>query len=146
MRHLRLGVALATLAVPGFVLPAAVQAQETTSAIRGAIVNEQSKPIAGATVTVIHTPSGTRIVQTSGANGEFNATGLRLGGPYSITVEAPGYDAATDTLEHAITLFTVAAGRTERIICVDAERRVTGIVSLSDLFAFVVADAGEAST
>ena len=47
--------------------------------------------------------------------------------------------AATDTLEHAITLFTVAAGRTERIICVDAERRVTGIVSLSDLFAFIVA-------
>ena len=44
-----------------------------------------------------------------------------------------------NTLEHAITLFTVAAGRTERIICVDAERRVTGIVSLSDLFAFIVA-------
>ncbi|WP_439545084.1 TonB-dependent receptor [Sandarakinorhabdus sp.] len=98
MRHLRLGVALAALAIPAFVIPAAVQAQETTAAIRGAIVNEQGQPIAGAGVTVIHTPSGTRIAQVSGANGEFNATGLRLGGPYAITVEAPGYDPVTETL------------------------------------------------
>jgi hypothetical protein len=104
MRHLRLGVALAALAVP-----AIVSAQETTSSIRGAIVNEQSKPIAGATVTIIHTPSGTRQVLTSGANGEFNATGLRLGGPFSVTVEAPGYDAATDTLDGLV------AGNPQRI-------------------------------
>ena len=131
MRHLRLGVALAALAVPAFVLPAAVQAQETTSAIRGAIVNEQSKPIAGATVTVIHTPSGTRIVQTSGANGEFNATGLRLGGPYSITVEAPGYDAATDTRDglvagtpQRVEVMLASAGRT---ITVTAARQRSAI-------------------
>lgn len=94
MRHLRSGVALIALA-----MPAIVAAQETTSAIRGAVIDEQNKPIAGATVTIIHTPSGTRTVQTSGAGGEFNATGLRLGGPYSVTVEAPGFDAATDTLD-----------------------------------------------
>ncbi len=99
MRHLRLGVALAALAVPALFAPVAVHAQETTASIRGAIVNEKSQAIAGATVTIIHTPSGTRVVQTSGANGEFNATGLRLGGPYSVTVEAPGFDAATDTLD-----------------------------------------------
>ncbi|MCU0891414.1 MAG: carboxypeptidase regulatory-like domain-containing protein [Sandarakinorhabdus sp.] len=99
MRHLRLGVALGALAVPAFVIPAAVQAQETTAAIRGSIINEKNQPIAGATVTVIHTPSGTRIVQTSGANGEFNASGLRLGGPYSVTVEAAGFDPATETLD-----------------------------------------------
>ena len=131
MRHLRLGVALAALAVPAFVLPAAVQAQETTSAIRGAIVNEQSKPIAGATVTVIHTPSGTRIVQTSGANGEFNATGLRLGGPYSITVEAPGYDAATDTRDGLVAgtpqRVEVMLASTGRTITVTAARQRSAI-------------------
>ena len=52
---------------------------------------------------------------------------------------------ATDTLEHAITLFAVAAGRTERVVCVDAERRVTGIISLSDIFAFFSAEEGDAS-
>jgi len=37
----------------------------------------------------------------------------------------------------------VAAGRTERVICIDAERRVTGIVSLSDLFAYFSSDIDE---
>jgi hypothetical protein len=109
MRHLRLGVALAALAVPAFVMPAAVQAQETTSAIRGAIVNEQGAPVPGATVTVVHTPSGTRVQQTSGANGEFNATGLRLGGPYAVTVEAPGFDPVTETLA------SLTAGTPQRV-------------------------------
>jgi hypothetical protein len=131
MRHLRLGVALAALAVPAALIPAAVQAQETTSAIRGAVVNEQSKPIAGATVTVIHTPSGTRMVQTSGANGEFNATGLRLGGPYSITVEAPGYDAATDTLDGLVAgtpqRVEVMLASTGRTITVTAARQRSAI-------------------
>ncbi len=131
MRHLRLGVALAALAVPAALIPAAVQAQETTSAIRGAVVNEQSKPIAGATVTIIHTPSGTRMVQTSGANGEFNATGLRLGGPYSITVEAPGYDAATDTLDGLVAgtpqRVEVMLASTGRTITVTAARQRSAI-------------------
>ncbi len=131
MRHLRLGVALAALAVPAALIPAAVQAQETTSAIRGAVVNEQSKPIAGAAVTIIHTPSGTRMVQTSGANGEFNATGLRLGGPYSITVEAPGYDAATDTLDGLVAgtpqRVEVMLASTGRTITVTAARQRSAI-------------------
>ncbi len=132
MRHLRLGVALAALAVPAFVLPAAVQAQETTSAIRGAVVNEQSKPIAGATVTIIHTPSGTRMVQTSGSNGEFNATGLRLGGPYSITVQAPGFDAATDTLDgltagtpQRVEVMLASAGRTITVTAARTRSAIT---------------------
>lgn len=126
MRHLRLGVALAALAIP-----AIVHAQETTSAIRGTVVNEQSKPIAGATVTIVHTPTGTRVVQTSGANGEFNANGLRLGGPYTITVEAPGYDAASDTLDgltagvpQRLEVMMAAAGKT---ITVTAARQRSAI-------------------
>lgn len=47
---------------------------------------------------------------------------------------------AMDTLAHALTLFAAAGGRAERIVCVDSERRVTGIVSLSDLFAYICSD------
>ncbi len=132
MRHLRLGVALAALAVPAFVLPTAVQAQETTSAIRGDVLNEQSVAVAGATVTIIHIPSGTRMVQTSGANGEFNATGLRLGGPYSITVEAPGFDAITETVDsltagvpQRLTVLLASAGKT---ITVTGTRQRSAII------------------
>ncbi|WP_310498202.1 carboxypeptidase regulatory-like domain-containing protein [Sandarakinorhabdus sp.] len=104
MRHLRLGCALAAL-----VVPAIVQAQETSSAIRGSVVNEQGAAVAGATVVVVHTPSGTRVTQTSGAGGEFNASGLRLGGPYSITVEAAGFDQA------AVTIDSLTAGVPQRV-------------------------------
>ncbi len=41
-----------------------------------------------------------------------------------------------DTLHHAFTLFAAAGGRAERVICVDAARRVTGVVSLSDIFSW----------
>ena len=41
-----------------------------------------------------------------------------------------------DTLHHALELFAAAGGRAERVICVDAARRVTGVVSLSDIFAY----------
>jgi len=132
MRHLRLGVALAALAVPAAILPTAVQAQETTSAIRGDVLNEQSAAVAGATVTIIHIPSGTRIVQTSGAGGEFNATGLRLGGPYSITVEAPGFDAITETVDtltagvpQRLTVLLASAGKT---ITVTGTRQRSAII------------------
>jgi hypothetical protein len=127
MRHLRLGCALAALIVPAVV----AQAQETTSAIRGSVVNEQSQAVAGATVTIIHTPSGTRVTQTSGGNGEFNATGLRLGGPYAITVEAPGFDPVTETVEgltagtpQRIEVMLAAAGQT---ITVSAARQRSSI-------------------
>lgn len=44
---------------------------------------------------------------------------------------------AEDTLAHALTLFAAAGGRAERLVCVDGERRVTGIVSLSDIFSYL---------
>jgi CBS-domain-containing membrane protein len=42
----------------------------------------------------------------------------------------------SDTLARALTLFATGDGIVERLVCVDDERRVTGIVSLSDVFAF----------
>lgn len=40
------------------------------------------------------------------------------------------------SLASALDLLAVAAGRVERLVCVDEGRRVTGIVALSDIFAF----------
>lgn len=44
---------------------------------------------------------------------------------------------ATDTLAQALTLLAVGGGRVERLVCVDDDRRVTGVVSLSDIFGWV---------
>lgn len=43
---------------------------------------------------------------------------------------------ATDTLGHALRLLAVGGGRVERLVCVDDARRVTGVVSLSDIFGY----------
>jgi hypothetical protein len=62
----------------------------TTSAISGVVNDSSGKPVAGATVTILHEPSGTRVVTTTGANGAYNASGLRIGGPYTITAVGAG--------------------------------------------------------
>ncbi|WP_448500674.1 TonB-dependent receptor [Sphingomonas sp.] len=97
MNHLRLGVAVAAL-----IAPVAVHAQETTGSIRGTIVDVGGNTVPGAEVVVVHAPSGTRTTLNSDAGGNFNASGLRLGGPYEVTVNAPGYDPVTQQLPNLL--------------------------------------------
>lgn len=63
-------------------------AQETTSSMRG-VVSTVSGPLAGATVTIINVPSGTVVQKTTDASGGYSARGLRVGGPYTVTITAP---------------------------------------------------------
>ncbi len=65
-------------------------AQETTSDVTG-IVTENQKPIAGATVTALHVPSGTKYATTTRNDGRYNLANLKVGGPYTITVSFVGY-------------------------------------------------------
>lgn len=66
-------------------------AQETTSALRGQVTDAAGNAVSGATVTIVHTPTGTRSVQTTNESGVYDARGLRVGGPYSVEVAAEGY-------------------------------------------------------
>ena len=70
------------------VAPTAAYAQETTSTIRGEVTAEGA-PVAGAQVTATHVPSGTQSTATTDDSGNFTLTGLRIGGPYTVDVEAP---------------------------------------------------------
>ena len=83
-------------AVAALVIPAAASAQETTSSIRGTIT-AGGAPVAGATVVIVNVPSGTTSTVTTDESGGFNAGGLRVGGPYSVTVRAAGYPDTTVT-------------------------------------------------
>ena len=73
------------------IAPVAAIAQDTTSAISGQITNEGGAPVAGASVTALHVPSGTRATVETDASGNYALRGLRIGGPYTVTVSAPGY-------------------------------------------------------
>ncbi|MEH3107254.1 MAG: TonB-dependent receptor [Sphingomonas fennica] len=68
----------------------AAHAQEVTSTVRGT-VTAGGVPVGGAEVVVLHVPSGTRATTTTGADGAFSSSGLRVGGPFTVTVTAPGY-------------------------------------------------------
>ena len=92
MRHqFFAGAALAAL-----IVPASAYAQETSSAVRGAVMSE-GKAVAGADVSVVHEPSGTTATATTDANGGFSANGLRIGGPFTVTVTADGYESSRVT-------------------------------------------------
>ncbi|MGY6661743.1 MAG: TonB-dependent receptor [Glycocaulis sp.] len=89
-KKLAYGASVAALAAMAPV--AAVHAQQTASQVRGTVVDQNGAPVANAAVTIIHIPTSTVSVATTSANGNFAASGLRVGGPYRITVDAAGYE------------------------------------------------------
>ncbi|OJU26486.1 MAG: hypothetical protein BGN92_05605 [Sphingobacteriales bacterium 41-5] len=74
---------------------AALNAQVTTSSITGTVKGTDGAPLSGATVTATHTPSGTTYAAVSRENGLFDLSGLRIGGPYSVTISYVGTDPKT---------------------------------------------------
>ncbi|RAP56271.1 TonB-dependent receptor [Oleiagrimonas sp. MCCC 1A03011] len=89
MRNIRaraLPLAIATL-----LAAAPAMAQNVTSAgVNGRVVDAQGQPVANATVQIVHEPSGTTKVVTTNADGRYAAQGLRVGGPFDITVSKSG--------------------------------------------------------
>ena len=81
-------VAIAVAVAAG--LAGTATAQTTTSSIRGNVVTEAGSDLSGATVTIKHEPTGTSSVATTNENGTFSSRGLRVGGPYTITISGDG--------------------------------------------------------
>lgn len=83
-------------AAAAIVAPATAFAQETTSSIRGEVTSGGSA-VSGATVTIVHEPSGTTSSATTDAGGSFSIAGLRVGGPFTVSVDAPGFESRSVT-------------------------------------------------
>ncbi|HET6602735.1 MAG TPA: carboxypeptidase regulatory-like domain-containing protein [Xanthomonadaceae bacterium] len=66
-------------------------AQNTAAGLSGRVTTEAGEPIANAVVIIVHTPSGTTARATTDASGRYNARGLRVGGPYTVTVTREGF-------------------------------------------------------
>ena len=67
-----------------------ISAEQTTGVIRGSVVDEAGNPITGASVQILHSPSGSKSSTSTGNSGAFYSRGLRLGGPFKITVTKSG--------------------------------------------------------
>ncbi|PQA87543.1 TonB-dependent receptor [Hyphococcus luteus] len=94
MKTLSAGVAAIaiTTAFTTVVAPTPAHAQQTDASIRGTVISADGSPLSGATVSIVHAPSGTASSATTSANGTFFESGLRVGGPYTLTVSAPGFE------------------------------------------------------
>lgn len=84
LSRLTLGLIAALASAPAF-------AQSTSAAVGGRISGDDGRPVAGAQVTILHTQSGTVSRATTDAEGRYTSRGLRVGGPYTITVTRDGY-------------------------------------------------------
>lgn len=67
-------------------------AQVTTSAISGKVLDETKAPVIGATVVAIHEPSGTLYGAVTNVDGRYTIQGMRTGGPYKIGISYVGYN------------------------------------------------------
>ena len=83
LTKLALALSIALSAAPSF-------AQNTTSAVGGRISSANGAPASGATVSVVHTESGSVSNVVTDAEGRYLARGLRTGGPYTIIITKNG--------------------------------------------------------
>lgn len=66
-------------------------AQVTNSAFNGIVTDDKKEALPGATVVVIHIPTGTQYGAITQANGRFYLANVRPGGPYTFRVSYVGY-------------------------------------------------------
>ena len=81
-------LALTALAMPAL-------AQQVATGVTGQVVDQNGNPVAGAVIEIVHGPTGTTRITDSLGGGRFQATGLRVGGPYRMTVSRSGFESQT---------------------------------------------------
>jgi len=128
MSKLTLGLVAALAAAPVF-------AQSTSAGIGGMVTSRSGQPVVGAEVTITHAESGTVSRAITDASGRYNARGLRVGGPYTITITKPGEGTRTEdgvylTLNQVSTVNAALAGDVTTLDTVNA----VAIAGGSDVF------------
>ncbi|MBR0255419.1 MAG: TonB-dependent receptor [Bacteroidales bacterium] len=105
------------------------QAQVTTSALAGQIVDEGGEPLVGATVIAVHTPSGTQYYAVANEEGRYAIQGMRTGGPYEVTYSLIGCQtvvipditlALAETYQQNVRMKTAAQNLSEAIVVASA--------------------------
>ncbi len=79
-----------SLAIALSVTAPMAMAQNTSSNITGRVSDATTQAVDGAAVTITHLPSGTVSQATTDEQGRYAARGLRVGGPYRVTIVKDG--------------------------------------------------------
>lgn len=84
----RVALSAVLLTVPGILVAQGV----TTAALTGIVTSSDDGPIANASVVALHVPTGTRYTAAATSSGRYNLPNVRIGGPYTVTAMAIGYE------------------------------------------------------
>jgi len=116
---------------------APVHAQTITSAIEGTVTDADGNTLTGATATITDTRTNREVVAVTGSDGNFRSTALQPGGPYTVTITAPGFEGQTientfinisGNTNFTFALTSTAAGAEDNLIVVTGARaRVTQV-------------------
>jgi hypothetical protein len=82
---------LLVFAVLCFQQTQAIAQGATTAAVAGVVGDEKGEGLPGASVVVIHEPTGTQYATITRDDGQFNIVNMRVGGPYKMTVSFVGF-------------------------------------------------------
>jgi hypothetical protein len=105
----------------------------TTGSMTGVVSDTQMTPVPGASVIAIHTPSGTNYEATTREDGRFTFIGMRVGGPYVVTVAYTGTGTAFElqTVEDLTVNLGVATDVNITVRAISVQETVT-VVGQSD--------------
>ena len=70
-------------------------AQETAATLSGLVSDDKGNPIAGASISVLHEPTGARSAAQTNKKGLFVIPNLKPGGPYTIKISFVGFSEQT---------------------------------------------------
>ncbi|MFT5139290.1 MAG: outer membrane receptor protein involved in Fe transport [Lysobacterales bacterium] len=142
-------VSLSFVALIFFALaPVAIFAQEITGSVRGTVSGPTGAPIAGSSVTVTDTRTGSNRTVTTTDTGAFSVRGLVVGGPYTIRVDSDDYQGTvvTDvfTTLAAASSFNIAleeqSGTMEEVIVVSSAAVAGADLALGPATSFNLAE------
>ncbi len=70
-------------------------AQVTTGVIAGSVTDSKGQSLAGATIKAVHLPTGSVYNTVSTSKGTYTLPNLRIGGPYTLTIDYVGHTQAS---------------------------------------------------
>jgi hypothetical protein len=94
MKYIRATAACLAVALMVWAQPATGQTV-TTGTLTGVVTDPQGGVLPGATVTAVHTPTGTTYEGVTQTDGRYSLLNVRVGGPYQLTVALPGFRTAS---------------------------------------------------
>ncbi len=83
------------LALSAVLVALTSMAQVTTGTITGTVRDVKGGVLTGASIEAIHEPSGSKYKTVSSGSGKYTLPGLRIGGPYKITITYVGLKTET---------------------------------------------------